>query len=99
MINIQHISSAAYGAQSYKSAAKESGKDEAPPKSSVALKEQVELSDASQNLKKLQDTVKAVPEIRIALVEEIKQKIKYNGYPIESNLYKAIEKMIVNKTI
>ena len=100
MINIQQISSAAYGVQSYKPAAvKSAGKEPTPPKPSAAPSEQVELSDASVNLKKLRDIVDVTPEIRIAVVEEIRQKIKFNGYPIESNAYKAIEKLIADKGI
>ena len=98
MINVQQISSAAYGVQSFKPAVKSNGKETAPPKPSAAG-EQVELSDASLNLKKLRDIVDNTPEIRIKVVEEIKQKIKYNGYPIESNCYKAVEKLIDNNVI
>ena len=39
------------------------------------------------------------PDIRLQVVEEIKQKIKYNGYPIESNLYKAVEKLIADRVL
>jgi hypothetical protein len=96
MINVQQISSAAYGAQSYKPAAvKSAGKEPTPPKPSAAPSEQVELSDASVNLKKLRDIVDATPEVRLAVVEEI----KFNGYPTESNAYKAIEKLIADKVI
>jgi len=40
-----------------------------------------------------------MPEVRIPSVEKIKEKIAKNGYPIESSLYKAVEKMVNNKTI
>ncbi|MBN1127906.1 MAG: flagellar biosynthesis anti-sigma factor FlgM [Chitinispirillaceae bacterium] len=96
MIHIQSISSAAYGAQSYKPAAKGAGKESAPAKNPAVPSEQVELSDASVNLKKLRDIVDATPEVRLKVVEEIKLKIKFNGYPIESNAYKAVEKLIAN---
>ena len=100
MINIQQISSAAYGVQSYKPAAvKNAGKDPTPQKAPAAPSEQVELSDASVNLNKLRDIVDATPDIRLQVVEEIKQKIKYNGYPIESSLYKAVEKLIADKIV
>jgi hypothetical protein len=97
MINIQSISSAAYGVQSYKPATKSAGKEPTPPKPSAAPSEQVELSDASVNLKKLRDIVDSTPDVRLAVVEEIKLKIKFNGYPAESNAYKAIEKLIADK--
>jgi flagellar biosynthesis anti-sigma factor FlgM len=100
MINVQQISSAAYGVQSYKPAvAKNAAKEPTPPKPSAASSEQVELSDASVNLNKLRDIVDATPDIRLQVVEEIKQKIKYNGYPIESSLYKAVEKLIADKIV
>jgi flagellar biosynthesis anti-sigma factor FlgM len=96
-MNIQSVA-AAYGAKPYEPAAK-SGKKAAPEKSAAVQSEQVELSDTSLNLQKLRDNVAAVPDVRLAIVEEIKTKIKYNGYPLESNLYKAMEKMIQNKVI
>jgi hypothetical protein len=99
MINIQHISSAAYGAQTYKPAVKNADREPAPLKSPSVPSEQLELSDASVNLKKLRDIVDATPDVRIKVVEEIKLKIKFNGYPIESNTYKAVENLISNKVV
>lgn len=96
-MNIQSVA-AAYGAKPYEPAAK-SGKKAAPEKSAAVQSEQVELSDTSLNLQKLHDTVAAASDVRLPIVEEIKNKIKYNGYPLESNLYKAMEKMIDMKVI
>jgi hypothetical protein len=90
--------SAAYGAKPYEPVAK-SGKKATPEKSVAVPKEQVELSDTSLNLQKLGEIIDSTPEVRIPLVEEIQKKIKYNSYPIESNFYKALEKMKLNEVI
>lgn len=89
---------AAYGAKPLEPTAK-SGKKDAPGKTAAVQSEQVEFSDTSLNLQKLTEVVEALPEVRIELVEEIKNKIKHNGYPLESNLYKAVEKMLDNEIL
>ena len=91
-MDIRSVSSA-YGAQSFGNTAR-SGKKVAPEKTVAVQGENVKFSDTSLSLKRLQDTIKAKPEIRIQLVEEIKFKIKHNGYPLETNLYKAVEKLV-----
>jgi anti-sigma28 factor (negative regulator of flagellin synthesis) len=96
-MNIERINSA-YGAKPYQSSSK-SGRKEAPEKSAAVPKEQVEFSDVSQNIRAVTDTISDLPEVRLELVEQIKTKIKYNGYPIESSLYKAIEKLVDDKVI
>jgi anti-sigma28 factor (negative regulator of flagellin synthesis) len=98
MTNIQNIS-AAYGVQAYEPSLKADGKKPSPPKTSAVKHEQVELSDASISLNKLKEVVNAIPDVRIQKVEEIKQKIKYNGYPIETAMYKAVEKLIAHKVV
>jgi len=92
-MNIQSVSQA-YGAQLYSPVAKSGKKTAAPEQSAAAQNEQVEISEESLSLQKVKDKLAEVPEIRIELVEQIKTKIKLNGYPIESNLYKAVEKMV-----
>jgi len=90
---------AAYGAKPLESVAK-SGKKAAPEKTAAAPQsEQVEISDASLNMQKLKEIIDATPEVRIKVVEDIKTKIKYNGYPIESNIYKAIENLVTDHII
>jgi anti-sigma28 factor (negative regulator of flagellin synthesis) len=96
-MNIERISSA-YGAKPYQGSSKSSRK-EAPEKSAAVPKEQVELSDTSQNIRSLSDTISILPDVRLEVVEQIRTKIKYNGYPLESNLYKAIEKLVDDKVI
>ncbi len=89
----------AYGVKSFESTAK-SSKKQAPEKTATPVpREQVELSEASQTFQKIQEAIDNSPEVRIPIVEEIKQKIKYNGYPIETKLYKALEKMIDTKVV
>jgi hypothetical protein len=101
MLYIQQTSVAAYGAQAYEPAVKGNGKKAVIPAqaSSAPRSEQVELSDTSRNLNTVRDAIKALPDIRIPMVEAIKEKIKHNGYPIESALYKAVEKMVAGKMI
>lgn len=96
-MNIERINSA-YGAKPYQNSSK-SGRKEAPEKSAAVPKEQIELSDVSQNIRSVTDAISDLPDVRLEIVEQIRNKIKYNGYPIESNLYKAIEKMVGNKVI
>lgn len=89
---------AAYGAKPFESVAK-SDKKAAPEKSAAAPKEQVEISDTSMSMQKLKEIIDSTPDVRLKLVEEIRTKIKHNSYPIESNLYKATEKMFEEKVI
>ena len=89
----------AYGAEPLKPVAK-SDKKAAPDKAAAAQKrEQVEFSDASMNLQKLKDVIDSTPDVRIKVVDEIRTRIKYNGYPIESNFYKAMQNMVNEKVL
>jgi hypothetical protein len=99
MTTIQNISAAAYGVMAYEPSLKTDGKKATPPKTSTVNHEQVELSDASITLNKLKKVVNELPEIRLQMVEDIKQRIKYNGYPIETSMYKAVEKLIADKIV
>ncbi|MCX7727483.1 MAG: flagellar biosynthesis anti-sigma factor FlgM [Chitinispirillaceae bacterium] len=62
-------------------------------------KEQVEITELSKSMQKIMEAIDILPDVRIQIVEEIKTKIKYNGYPIESSLYKSLEKLISNKIV
>ena len=90
--------SAAYGANPLNRVVK-SDKKAAPEKPAVAQNEQVEFSDTSLSMQKLKDIIDSTPDVRIKFVEEIKTKIKYNGYPLESNFYKAMQNMVDSKII
>lgn len=61
--------------------------------SPVLPKENLELSDNSVNLKKIHDAIIAMPEIRIPIVEKIKERIKNNDYPIENHFNKALQRL------
>jgi anti-sigma28 factor (negative regulator of flagellin synthesis) len=90
----------AYGARPIETAVKNSSKKEAPAKAAATVPhEQVELSDEAKSFQKVMEAVDATPEVRIPLVEEIRQKIKLNGYPFETKMYKALEKMIDTKVV
>jgi anti-sigma28 factor (negative regulator of flagellin synthesis) len=89
---------AAYGAKPLESVGK-TDKKAAPEKTAAAPTEQVEFSDASLSMQKLKEIINEIPDVRIKVVEEIKTKIKHNGYPLETNLYKAMENMVSNKVL
>ena len=89
---------AAYGAKPFESVGK-TDKKAAPEKTAAAPTEQVEFSDASISMQKLKEIITEIPDVRIKVVEEIKTKIKHNGYPLETNLYKAMENMVSNKVL
>ena len=96
MITLQKVSTSAYGAQSFQPATKGSGKKDPPPPL-LATGEKVELSDASITINRLREEIDALPEVRIKLVEEIKQKIKQNDYPYTNNLHKAVDNWLETK--
>ena len=56
--------------------------------------EQVELSGTSGELQGLRDFVRRLPSVRIDRVEEIREQIKANNYPLENRLTKAVDKMV-----
>ncbi len=90
--------SQAYGAQSFGMTAK-SGKKVAPEKAAAVRSVNVEISESSLTIQKLENEVKAKPDIRIRMVEEIRHKIKHNGYPLETNIYKAVENIVANNFV
>lgn len=100
MITIQNVSTSAYGAQSLQPTLKANGKKDLPPQAPPIINaEKVELSEASVTISRLREKIDALPEIRIKMVEEIKQKIQQNNYPYVTNLYKALDSMLENKIV
>jgi anti-sigma28 factor (negative regulator of flagellin synthesis) len=92
-MNVQHVTSAyvqAYESPPAKNAAKPA------PRVSGSGKEAVELSASSVSLQKIRDKIDALPEVRIQLVEDIKEKIRNNDYPLDNYLQGALDKMIDN---
>jgi flagellar biosynthesis anti-sigma factor FlgM len=90
MININPITSAS----AYEAYAKVgTGKAADAGKSSAAKGEVVEISEASSSLKTVKNAIDALPEVRLDKVEEIRQQIKINNYPIENNLDESLKKL------
>jgi anti-sigma28 factor (negative regulator of flagellin synthesis) len=85
--------STAYGAKLYEAGVKSDRKSE-QPKATRKFMEVVAFSDTSLNMKKIKDAVASAPEIRIPLVEEIKQKIANNTYPIDMTAESALDRML-----
>jgi anti-sigma28 factor (negative regulator of flagellin synthesis) len=56
--------------------------------------EKVELSNTSAEIQKVQETIRKLPRVRIEIVEEIKNRIAKNDYPLENKLDGAIEKLM-----
>jgi flagellar biosynthesis anti-sigma factor FlgM len=96
-MNIKSVTSA-YGAMAYESVAKKTKKPE-NSKPSNANTEVVAISDESLNLKKMKDAANNAPEIRLALVEAIREKIRNNSYPIDTNAAMALESLLKNKIL
>ena len=96
-MNIQSVA-AAYGAQYFQPVAK-SHKVTAPAQPAAVSNEQVEISGESENYQTVREAVNALPDSRIPLVEDLKNKIKMDGYPLETNIYKALEKLTSNSIV
>jgi anti-sigma28 factor (negative regulator of flagellin synthesis) len=99
MVTMSQISVAAYGVNTYNPATQTPAKKSAPQGNSASDSANVQLSDTSVNMSKLQEVIGSMQEVRTPLVEAIKQKIQEDGYPIETSLYKAISKMVDNNLI
>jgi anti-sigma28 factor (negative regulator of flagellin synthesis) len=61
-----------------------------------AKKETVELSDSSVSVQKVMDKINSLPDVRIEVVESIKQRIRQNDYPLENKLLDALDRMAKN---
>ena len=82
--------SSAYKTLSYDSVTSNNKKPKANHSSNSAS-EFVVISEDSLNLKKIKDAVDEAPEIRLPIVEMIKEKIRNNSYPIDLSLESALE--------
>jgi anti-sigma28 factor (negative regulator of flagellin synthesis) len=74
-------------------------KKTAPPEEAKTVGEKVELSAASNDAQTVLDAIRALPEVRIDMVEKIKERIKNNDYPLESRLHDTVEKMVNAKVL
>ncbi len=83
--------------KAYGSSVSSKGKQSKDATKTGVPKEKVEISDSSASVRKVLDTIKELPDVRIEKVEEIRQRIKNNDYPLENNLLRAVDKMVENK--
>lgn len=95
-MDIRSVTSA-YGARAYEKSTRSEKKND--QEKSSKINEQVDFSETSKTLQKLLDDIAHMPEVRIPIVEDIQRKIKYNGYPIESKIYKSLEKLIEHEIV
>jgi anti-sigma28 factor (negative regulator of flagellin synthesis) len=98
-MDIRSVSTAAaygfkvYGSQQGKAAKK-------PAASHAGGKEtQVNISATSATLQKIKNAIESKPEVRIAIVEDIKRRIETNDYPLENNMNEAIKRLIGNDVV
>jgi anti-sigma28 factor (negative regulator of flagellin synthesis) len=82
----------AYGAAAYDPGSK-GGKKPEQAKPPVKTTEVVAFSDTSLNMQKVKEAVYKAPEIRIPIVEKIREKIKNNDYPIDSKIESILDRL------
>jgi flagellar biosynthesis anti-sigma factor FlgM len=78
----------------YGRTAEKAKKIDPPDRNKTPVEENVELSSSSKNLQKVKEKVQEMPDIRIPLVEEIRERIKNNDYPISLRAEEALETML-----
>jgi anti-sigma28 factor (negative regulator of flagellin synthesis) len=91
---MSQISISAYGTNGYDPTAKTTAKKSAAPAATAQEGSSVQLSDTAVSIAKLRNAINSMQDVRIPMVDQIKQKIQEDGYPIESALYKAMTKMV-----
>jgi anti-sigma28 factor (negative regulator of flagellin synthesis) len=96
-MNIRPISSA-YGAMAYDPGSKSSKKPDQAQQADKSA-EVVAFSETSLNMQKVKDAVYKAPEIRIEIVEKIKERIKNNDYPIDSKMDSILDRLVKNKIL
>jgi hypothetical protein len=74
-------------------------KNPAPTTPTSGAGEKVEISNTSTEIRKVLETAKELPEIRIAMVDEIRSRIKNNDYPLERKLYDIMSKLMDSKVL
>ncbi|MFW6245431.1 MAG: flagellar biosynthesis anti-sigma factor FlgM [Fibrobacterota bacterium] len=95
-MNIRSVS-ASYRAHQLASAVKSRTKTDVVKSDSA--KEKVEISDDSLSIGVVRKKVDQTPEIRADKVREAKKKVFYYGYPLDSDLVNAIEKLLERRII
>jgi anti-sigma28 factor (negative regulator of flagellin synthesis) len=97
-MDIRSIASA-YGSAAYDPGAKNGKKPDAAARPVTKATEVVAFSDTSLNMQKVKEAVYKSPEIRIELVERIKEKIKNNDYPVDSKADSILERLMKDKIV
>ncbi|MFP4243096.1 MAG: flagellar biosynthesis anti-sigma factor FlgM [Chitinispirillaceae bacterium] len=90
-MNIQSVSTA-YKVSSFAFRGENRGK--ADKRKAVSFEERVEISDELKSVRELGEKVDIMPEVREDKIRQARDKIYYHGYPLESDLVEAIEKLI-----
>ncbi len=94
-MDIKSIASAAYGPKIYGSIPNDKvEKRNTESHNTRSDSEKVEISSASSELQKIKAALDKKPEVRIAVVEDIKRRIEMNDYPLENNLDEALKRLI-----
>jgi anti-sigma28 factor (negative regulator of flagellin synthesis) len=75
---------------------KASGKKPATSQPAPTSSAVVALSEESLNLKKVKDAASKAPDIRLPLVEKIRERIANNTYPVDLKAESALDEMLKN---
>jgi len=94
-MNVNGLSSA-YGPRSLQPEQKKSGVHAAKSESAPKGGEKVELKGSTEasTIENLKNVINQLPETRLDMVEEIKEKIRTNDYPIETHFEWALQDII-----
>ena len=94
-MNITTIA-AAYGSQANEAVNGKARPGKANAQQANSPSADVQISSASRDAQTVRDQIAKLPEVRIKLVDEIKQKIQRNDYPMENNLVHAYDKLFAD---
>jgi anti-sigma28 factor (negative regulator of flagellin synthesis) len=89
----------AYGASGYDPSLKAGKKPDAAVKPVQTAGEVVAISDTSLNMQKVKEAVNKAPDIRLPLVEKIKEKIQKDEYPVDLKADDIVDRLLKNKIL
>jgi hypothetical protein len=99
-MDIKSVTSAAYGRKVYGTIPYDKAhKRAAEAAATRTAGERVEISSESSELRKIKSALDSMPEVRIAVVEDIKRRIDMNDYPLENNLDESIKRLIDSEIV
>jgi anti-sigma28 factor (negative regulator of flagellin synthesis) len=98
LMDIRSIASA-YGASGYDLSLKNGKKSDATTKPIQKASEVVAFSDTSLNMQKVKEAVNKAPDIRLPIVEKIKEKIKNDEYPVDLKANDIVDALMKNKIL